>query len=335
MIPREIKREHILLALAHAEAKDFRRRGRFQLTYEGQCFAPKDIISQASRFALGEILPLHAFSGGEEANRFLERLGFCVAERGHYAAPPAPSPSLRIARAVLDLAVTQGELKSLGVDGWTAHRHFVTETFRESRSSYVTRITSLLESAATTTPHAAMFPALAFVADRHVRLDEYAAACGDLPCVVTGTMTLGARDSVERGLVVIERGRVTHHFRHDQVGYFTVDGTPYFGAISSNIRQLSHMNAPSNVPVSTRAVVIDCGHHQYNGRYPKVMRAAARRASTMIGAPAVCPLSFWRFHGGRNAYGWVEGSESATWSVARVHRDGVCRGDSIDIVDMT
>ena len=45
---------------------------------EVQYVAPKRLISEAFVFASGEALPVHTFSGGQESNSFLKKLGFEV-----------------------------------------------------------------------------------------------------------------------------------------------------------------------------------------------------------------------------------------------------------------
>tara|TARA_X000000950_G_C13906376_1_gene657047 strand:+ start:1645 stop:1911 length:267 start_codon:yes stop_codon:yes gene_type:complete len=51
-----------------------------EIVYENtvQYVAPKRLISEAFVFASGESLPVHTFSGGQESNSFLKKLGFEV-----------------------------------------------------------------------------------------------------------------------------------------------------------------------------------------------------------------------------------------------------------------
>ncbi|MCD6514645.1 MAG: hypothetical protein J7L07_06945 [Candidatus Odinarchaeota archaeon] len=51
---------------------------KYCLVYEGRHYPPKFVISKACLFQYGQELPFYAFSGGEETNRVLRRLGFSV-----------------------------------------------------------------------------------------------------------------------------------------------------------------------------------------------------------------------------------------------------------------
>ena len=85
MIPGNIKREHILAALAEID-EDGVRPGRdstkFELTYEGRNYPPKYAISLAGKHANGAEVPPGSFGGGNEANSFLSERGFSVVAAG-------------------------------------------------------------------------------------------------------------------------------------------------------------------------------------------------------------------------------------------------------------
>lgn len=79
MIPQEIKREHVLQAIADIRAGGVpkkREPTKFHLVHEGRLYPPKFALSLAAKFATGEELPAAEFSGGDEANSFLSGLGF-------------------------------------------------------------------------------------------------------------------------------------------------------------------------------------------------------------------------------------------------------------------
>ncbi len=84
MIPREIGGQHILQALAHVDQHgEPRGRGsrHFLLRHEGNSYSPKYVVSLACKFATGRLLPSQEFSGGEETNGFLTRMGFEISAR--------------------------------------------------------------------------------------------------------------------------------------------------------------------------------------------------------------------------------------------------------------
>ena len=79
MIPLNITREHILRALDKIKKEGFpegRSSRKFNLVLQGKRYPPKYVISIANYFANGRELESSLFSGGNESNRFLTRLGF-------------------------------------------------------------------------------------------------------------------------------------------------------------------------------------------------------------------------------------------------------------------
>ncbi len=81
MIPSNITQEHILKAIEQVDkygVPDDRVSHDYLLEVDGNKYPPKYIISVANRFANGKDLEPHAFSGGDEANNFLQSRGFEV-----------------------------------------------------------------------------------------------------------------------------------------------------------------------------------------------------------------------------------------------------------------
>ena len=83
MIPRIIKREHVLKALREIDAHPVPKRRaskKYSLRFEGRNYPPKFVISRAYKFATGEELASHEFGGGRQTNDFLRSLGFTIIE---------------------------------------------------------------------------------------------------------------------------------------------------------------------------------------------------------------------------------------------------------------
>ena len=83
MIPLNIEREHIIKAIREIDSNGIpsgRESRKFCLIFEGKQYPPKYVLSLANRFATGEELDPSEFSGGQETNNFLKRLGFDIAE---------------------------------------------------------------------------------------------------------------------------------------------------------------------------------------------------------------------------------------------------------------
>ena len=84
MIPTEIKRDHILSALIEIDRDGYAPRHgstRWDLIHDGKSYPPKWSICIAGKYALGKMHRIELFSGGPEANDFLESRGFQVKEK--------------------------------------------------------------------------------------------------------------------------------------------------------------------------------------------------------------------------------------------------------------
>lgn len=83
MIPKNIRREHIIKAVDETETYGIpaaRGSNKHLLEYNGKYYPPKYVISLANRHANGEELSPSEFSGGHESNSFLSHLGFRIIE---------------------------------------------------------------------------------------------------------------------------------------------------------------------------------------------------------------------------------------------------------------
>lgn len=87
MIPKAIKREHVLQAIDEIR-KDGVPKGRastkYNLLHEDVLYPPKYVLSIAGKYSLGEQTDHKKFSGGDEANGFLEHLGFKIVTKGDW-----------------------------------------------------------------------------------------------------------------------------------------------------------------------------------------------------------------------------------------------------------
>ena len=90
MIPDNITKEHLLIAIREIEETGIRK-GRhsstYNVTYEGKNYPPKLIISIANRFANGEELDGSEFEGGKGTPAFqlLKREGFIIEEKEQFS----------------------------------------------------------------------------------------------------------------------------------------------------------------------------------------------------------------------------------------------------------
>ncbi len=81
MIPKNIRREHILKAIEEVRktgVPEGRGSRKFLIEFDSDYYPPKYVISLANKYANGEELNPSEFSGGTESNDFLRALGFKI-----------------------------------------------------------------------------------------------------------------------------------------------------------------------------------------------------------------------------------------------------------------
>lgn len=81
MIPNNIKKEHILLAIKENKKNDTppqRKSKNYWLVYRNEYYAPKYILSLANKYVNGKELDSTYFHGGKESNNYLKSLGFII-----------------------------------------------------------------------------------------------------------------------------------------------------------------------------------------------------------------------------------------------------------------
>lgn len=81
MIPKNINQAHVIKAIREIDKNGIpkgRKSKKFQLSYNGKYYPPKYVISLANKYANGVELEPSEFSGGQETNNFLKKLGFEV-----------------------------------------------------------------------------------------------------------------------------------------------------------------------------------------------------------------------------------------------------------------
>ncbi len=85
-IPRNIRKEHIISALATIDKEGYPKEHesiKYSLVYEGRKYPPVWVIRTANLFANGKPLDPTLYSGGAQSNNFLKKFGFRIVKKTH------------------------------------------------------------------------------------------------------------------------------------------------------------------------------------------------------------------------------------------------------------
>jgi hypothetical protein len=85
-IPKTIRKEHIISALAAIDKEGYPKEHesiKYSVVYQGKKYPPVWVIRAANGFANGKPLDPTLFSGGEQSNNFLRKLGFRIVKKSH------------------------------------------------------------------------------------------------------------------------------------------------------------------------------------------------------------------------------------------------------------
>ena len=86
MIPSNISKKHIIMALSKIDeigVPDRKKSRKFVLKFNKKFYPPKYVVALANKYTNGTILASSEFSGGDETNQFLKKLGFEILEKNH------------------------------------------------------------------------------------------------------------------------------------------------------------------------------------------------------------------------------------------------------------
>lgn len=98
-IPNNIKTEHVIKAIAYIDEYNIpeqRISNKYVVAFNNKPYPPKYVLSIANKFANGNELEPHEFSGGMEANSFLKKLGFVIVDEMNDIVNPAIGEALAI-----------------------------------------------------------------------------------------------------------------------------------------------------------------------------------------------------------------------------------------------
>ncbi len=334
MIPKNIRKEHIIKAIEEIDRKGVpksREARKFNLLYNWKLYPPKYVVSLADKYANGVELNSEVFGGGEQTNDFLQRLGFEISEG-----------NLRIARIVLDIGVSKSKLKETG-DPWTEHRNLISSKFSDNAPKYKSRIQRLLEKCIQENANVVIFPARTMIYRNKRELDFYLKISKEIPWVTSGSLKIeqGSNKYINEYAEVLHFGKPVEKFNIESniALWMQMDSFSSMIAISSTIDEIrkgktrkSKILSPNS---NSHVLVFDLGHHQYNGRYTRTMKSVLKSIETKSGKKKAIILAYWKYLNARPYYYWYE-PDSSWIKVNRIlmKEENNVRVDFLDIIDI-
>jgi hypothetical protein len=336
MIPKTITRKHIIRAaelIDRSRVPDHRRAKKFEVTVHGCTYPPKYLISIACQMVTGRLLKPDEFGGGNEANGFLNRLGFAVhniATRLKVPTTSAKSGHLRIARAWLDMRTSQREfnhrrkkvrkeLRAVGLNladirkkqNGETFKQIVEERFQADKKNYYQRLASLSSHAVQAGADILVLPACAMMFEKQLNFHK---ALGDkVPRIVAaGKFHVRKRSQTDTALILRDWKAID--VPAHEVLWTRLDGEPFsiMATISSTMKRVregkikvyDNMKPDEDAPV----LLLDMGHNRYSGRYLyHSLRTIWESQRQSRGAVVI--LSSWHYRAAQYESSW-------TWPLA-------------------
>jgi hypothetical protein len=233
---------------------------------------------------------------------------------------------VKIARMILELNKSKGELYN--GNPWQNHRLAIAKTFRYNPAGYKARVKNLLEVASANECQMAILPACAIITSSEADLAHYRGSASIVPWVASGVLASAAGKQHQETACLLRSGRPVLQFDSSRPVQAQVDKAWAFLAISSTVAKIK--STTETPPATTTSVVVlDLGHHQYNGRYMMTLRSVKADLEKRFALPPTVLLSFWRFREGKVASAWAAGNSRLRFKRIEIANDG-----SLDYVDI-
>lgn len=231
MIPKNIRKEHILKAIEEIDRKGIpksRESRKFNLLYNWKLYPPKYIISLANKHANGVELNSEVFGGGGKTNDFLRKFGFKISEG-----------NMRIGRIVLDIGVSMTELKKTG-NAWVELTKVISRDFVKKPLKYQNRIQKLLERCVQENTNVVIFPARTILYRNKKVFNFYRKISEKIPWVASGSLNVDKRSNPnsEEYAEVFNYGKSKENFDDGIALWMQMDSFSSMIAISSTIDEI-------------------------------------------------------------------------------------------------
>jgi hypothetical protein len=233
----------------------------------------------------------------------------------------AHGASFRVGRTILDIGEPMSSLKS-GSNMWHEHRRAISSYLVSDPSRYQARIRNILETAKANKVNVLLLPACTLLYRNSSELDFYRTIAAEIQWLATGMLKIvqgvQPKDYLETAEVWQAGQPVANiKFKDPHVEWLQIDFVSAYIAISSSIKYicsnekvlLSKQYPPKQ---ATNSFAFDLGHHQYNGRYKKVLNSVLRSIDKRDKYKAAVILSYWKYLNGNANFRWLA-PESAPW----------------------
>jgi hypothetical protein len=312
MIPKTITKNHIIRAaefIDRSHVPDYRRAKKFEVSVHGRTYPPKYLLSIACQMATGRLLKPDEFGGGDEANGFLDRLGFAVhkiATRQRVATTSAKSGRLRIARAWLDMRISQADFyPDWKKDKGGAFKKRIEKQFQADKN-YYQRLRSLSSQAVQKGADMLVLPACALMFEKRLNFRK---ALGDkVPRIVALGKFHIKRPNTDTALILRDWKAID--VPAYKVLWTGLDGERFSikAAISSTMRDGEVQENDKTKPdEDAPMLLLDMGHQRYSGHYLSTLRTVWK--SQRQPRRAVVILSSWHYRAAQYKCSW-------TWPLA-------------------
>lgn len=228
---------------------------------------------------------------------------------------------LRVGRTILDIGEPMSSLKS-GSNIWHEHRRAISSYFVSNPSRYQARIRNILETAKASNVDILLLPACTLLYRNMNDLGFYRTAATDIRWLATGMLNIIQGVKPKNYLETAEVWQAGQsvakiEFTDAHVEWLQMDSISAYVAISSSIKYVcsneevlpSKQHPPKQ---TTNSFGFDLGHHQYNGRYKKVLNSVLKSIDRRDGHKSAVILSYWKYLNGNANFRW-SAPENAPW----------------------
>jgi hypothetical protein len=200
---------------------------------------------------------------------------------------------MRLARVLMDLQETK--LKIDNGDKWENHRISLRNTFNKNSAAYIGRIKDIVSICIDEKIEMLILPACTLFYTNIEDYEKYLKLFTNIPIVYTGVLQQSTKSYKETANMICN-GKVISDFDIQNIHIDNYKNYYFISAISSTIKEINELSSEdTSIPKKNNVVIVDMGHHQYNGRYMRTLNSVTRHIKNEYNIVPFTALSFWKF----------------------------------------